>query len=475
MQEKHAIIWLRNDLRLEDHEAFQAAIEKGYRILPVFIWSPEEDAEAAMGAASHVWLHHALKDLQERLAEMGLPLIIRKGRIEAVLDALLKETQAEAIYWSRRYEPCILERDLPLKRKFKQAGLDVVSFPGSLLVEPNRLMNLSGKPYKVFTAFWRACLKLRFDRPVQVDWERALPPKQVPGGLALEQLKLLPEIAWHQGIEEDWDISGRAGLQRMEAFAAGRMSDYETGRNLPGEDGTSRLSPYLHFGMLSPRQVYDCAMKTCEEGQGRDVFVAEIGWREFAYYLLYHFPDTVREPLRSEFAAFPWREDPSGLAAWQRGLTGYPFVDAGMRQLWHSGWMHNRVRMVVASFLVKDLMQHWRKGAKWFENTLVDADLAANTLGWQWTSGCGADAAPYFRVFNPVSQGKKFDPGGGYIRRWVPELASLPDRYLHEPWTAPASVLESAGLDLGKDYPMPIVDHAQCRKEALAAYKALRE
>jgi len=471
---KTAIVWFRNDLRLEDNEALQAAVTAGYGVLPVYVWAPEEEGAWPDGAASRVWRHHALLSLEDQLTKWGLKLVIRKGPSEPVLEQLIEESSASAVFWNCRYEPHILARDVALKRKFKNAGLDCASFPGALLVEPNQVMNLSGKPYKVFTAFWRSCMKLSFTEPCKVYWSGLEGAGNDLNSLSVADLDLLPDIAWHTSMEEAWDMTEAGAHALLKRFVEQGLGSYDHGRDRPAEHGTSRLSPYLHFGQITPRQVYALIAGQLEGGLEKNQYVAELGWREFAHYLLYHFPHTDQKPLREEFNAFPWREDADMLEAWQQGLTGYPLVDAGMRELWTTGWMHNRVRMVVASFLVKDLMLPWQAGAAWFWDTLVDADLPANSLGWQWTSGCGADAAPYFRIFNPMSQGQRFDPDGEYIARWVPELASLPKKYRHEPWEAPLEELRKVGLELGSDYPHRVVDHAQCRKEALAAYQAIK-
>jgi len=287
-------------------------------------------------------------------------------------------------------------------------------------------------------------------------------------------LGLLPEISWHEPIEAAWKVGEEAARRRLTKFVEGSVNAYSSDRDVPGVDGTSALSPHLHFGEISPRQVAAAVSKAAGDSHGAKVYLSEIGWREFAHYLLHHFPDTVEKPLKPDFERFPWEPDAQLLKKWQRGQTGYPIVDAGMRQLWKTGWMHNRVRMIVASFLIKHLLQPWQRGAEWFWDTLVDADLASNTLGWQWTAGCGADAAPFFRIFNPMTQGEKFDPEGDYVRRWVPQLGDLPVRYIHQPWTAPSAILARCGVSLGVDYPEPIVDHKQARARALLAYDKMR-
>jgi deoxyribodipyrimidine photo-lyase len=391
-------------------------------------------------------------------------------------------TGAEAVFWNRRYEPAAVARDAKLKTEFHAAGLEVKSFSGALLNEPHTVTNKQGRPFQVFTAYWRHCLTLPVTPPIKLP-PGALPaPVKWPRPLEVGELGLLPRIKWDAGFGEMWTPGEAAAATRLKKFAAHTLESYATQRDRPDCDGTSMLSPHLHCGELSPRQVWAAVKALSKDSgvfppsKGASVFLTEIGWREFAYHLLFHFPHTPGSPLREEFTRFPWADDPGGarLRAWQRGQTGYPIVDAGMRQLWRTGWMHNRVRMIVASFLVKHLRLSWTHGAAWFWDTLVDADLASNTLGWQWSAGCGADAAPYFRIFAPVLQGRKFDAAGDYVRRWVPELARLPAAHIHAPWEAPMHVLAEAGVRLGDNYPHPIVDHAQARTEALAAFKQLR-
>jgi deoxyribodipyrimidine photo-lyase len=395
-----------------------------------------------------------------------------------VLRELIKTTGADAVYWNRRYEPAVIARDKDLKTGL---GVEAKSFNAALLFEPHTVQTKAGGPFQVFTPFWKHCLSLKVEEPVRLSLRTLPAPETWPRSLVLPELALLPKIAWDAGFTKVWE-PGEAGAQkRLKQFIASAMEDYGEQRNRPDVDGTSALSPYLHFGDLGPRQVW-AAVKASAKGsgifppsRGAQVFLSEVGWREFAHHLLFHFPHTPEAPLRTEFGAFPWRTDSKQLRAWQKGQTGYPIVDAGMRQLWMTGWMHNRVRMIVASFLVKHLRISWQAGADWFWDTLVDADLASNTLGWQWTAGCGADAAPYFRIFNPMLQGAKFDPDGAYVRRWVPELAKLPAEFIHCPWEAPLHALAAAGVVLGRDYPQPIVDHGAARAAALDALKSLKQ
>ncbi len=417
-------------------------------------------------------------------------MLVTRGDSEQELMRLVRETKAGAVYWNRRYEPQVRARDAELKRRLLADGVEAKSFNSALLNEPHTISNKQGKPFQVFTPYWRHCTAQAFLEPVAYDLKALalLAPPEEPAGLAVADLGLLPVIPWDAGFAAEWKPGEAGAWVRLNHFLnTGTVHRYDEQRNLPDVTGTSGLSPHLHWGEIGPRQVAAAVRSLGKEtgtdpaSNGARVYMSEIGWREFAYHLLYHFEHTPERPLRPDFERFPWAEDVDGakLRAWQRGQTGYPIVDAGMRQLWATGWMHNRVRMIVASFLVKHLRLPWQMGASWFWDTLVDADLASNTLGWQWSAGCGADSAPYFRIFAPVTQGERFDGAGRYVRRWVPELAKLPDKFLHAPWTAPESLREFAGVRLGLvaeggNYPRPMVDHAIAREEALAAFKALR-
>ncbi len=478
-----AIVWFRRDLRLTDQPALRAACERHDHVIGVYVHAPAEEGEWAPGGAQRWWLHHALSALRDQFEAAGSQLVIRTGPSEAALRALIAESGATALYWNRLYEPAAISRDQAIKSELRGRGdLAVESFNGGLLTEPGRIATGGGQPYRVFTPFWRNIARAGLD-------DRARPaPTHIPGlpqGLASERiddLALLPRIRWDAGLEATWTPGEAGALARLRHFAERILTGYGSHRDRPAVDGTSALSPHLHFGEIGPRQVVAAVHASASaDSDSAQTYLSEIGWREFAHHLLYHFPDTPARPLNARFEAFPWRdpdtdaEAAEGLAAWRAGRTGIPLVDAGMRQLWHHGWMHNRVRMVVASFLTKNLRLNWTLGARWFWNTLVDADLASNTLGWQWAGGCGADAAPYFRIFNPVRQGERFDPDGAYVRRWVPELAALESRDIHAPWQAPVSRLAAAGVTLGRDYPHPVIDLGASRKAALAAFEQIKE
>jgi deoxyribodipyrimidine photo-lyase len=464
-----AIVWFRQDLRLADNPALAAALQGHDQILPVFIHEPA-DSGWSPGAASKWWLHHALVDLSAALEGR---LLIRSGQALKTLRGLVAASGAEAVYWNRCYEPAAIERDTQVKQALRADGVRVDSHNAGLMFEPWTVANRQGLPFRVFTPFWKHLLSLGL--PSQV-----LPEPDLAGrltgsgrfdGSSIDALGLLPSLNWASGIAAAWRPDRASAQARLDEFAASKLAQYDSGRDRPGQDGVSRLSPYLHFGQLGPREVV--AALGAHNGLAMP-YLRELGWREFAHYQLYHFPHTTDAPLDRRFERFPWRDSAEDLVAWQRGQTGIPMVDAGMRQLWSTGWMHNRVRMVVASFLVKNLLLPWQEGARWFWDTLVDADLASNSMGWQWVAGSGADAAPYFRVFNPVLQGQKFDPEGNYVRQWVPELSRLPKKWIHCPWDAPLVVLQEAGVHLGDNYPAPIVDLKASRNRALEAWAMVK-
>jgi len=476
MADSPCIVWFRRDLRVQDNPALTAAIQRGGPVLPVYLFAPEEEGAWAPGGASRWWLHHALQSLAGALDELGLPLLIRRGPSLDSLRSLVEETGAGAVFWNRRYEPAIIERDTEIKKRLKADDIDAWSGNAHLIWEPHEVENKQGKPYKVFTPFWRHLRTLAPNPPVVLPDQRPEALDTVPEGLDLEELNLRPDRDWADGFPERWTPTLDGASEALEHFLDGPVGRYGKRRDKPSQRGTSRLSPFLAHGQLGPRQVW-AAVHASGASDQRDgfKFLSEIAWREFGYHLLVHFPETPTQALNDAYRNFPWEPDESALEAWQRGRTGYPIVDAGMRELWHTGWMHNRVRMVVASLLVKHLLQPWQEGARWFWDTLVDADLASNTMGWQWSAGSGADAAPYFRIFNPMLQGEKFDPDGDYVRRWVPELAELPAKHIHTPWEAPAKMLEDAGVTLGETYPEPIIEHKAGRERALAALQANKE
>ncbi|MBA3957728.1 MAG: deoxyribodipyrimidine photo-lyase [Parachlamydiaceae bacterium] len=468
------IVWLSQSLRIEDNPALFAACNAG-AVLPVYIYSTDQ-GDWPLGGASRWWLHYALEDLKASLDAIGLPLIIRQGEALTVLQHLIAESGATTVAWNRRYEPFAIEQEARVKLDLLAQNITVQTFNASLLFEPWTISNKQGKPFQVFTPYWKACLASPSPEPPLPVPKVIHPIKQTIHSDTLESLHLLPRIHWDEGIKQSWIPGATEAKKLLSRFLKEGIASYKEQRDRPDVEGISRLSPYLHFGEISPRMIWHAVHKAFSaKPEISETYLRQLGWREFAYHLLYHFPETPEQPLRTDFRTFPWNENPEQLKAWQKGLTGYPFVDAGMRQLWTTGWMHNRVRMVVGSFLVKHLLLNWVEGAYWFWDTLVDADLANNTMGWQWVGGCGADAAPYFRIFNPITQGEKFDPEGKYVREWIPELALLPNEWIHRPWEAPETVLQKAGVVLGKTYPKPIVDHGKARERALEAFAAMRD
>jgi len=469
-----AIFWFRRDLRLSDNPGLAAAVASGRPILPLFIFDDQTAGDWIEGGATRWWLHHSLASLQGSLAELGAPLILRRGEAEAVVAALADEIGAAAVYCNRQEEPWAQQQQERLARELRRNGRSLVAGNSALLFETDAIANQSGLPFRVFSPFWRHCLA-QTPPPLPLDPPDQITPAAIGiGGLDLDDLDLLPrQPDWAGGLRAQWRPGESAAWDKLADFIEAELPFYADQRDRPDRPGTSALSPHLRFGEISPRQVLHGVRQRGTPTHASDKFIAELGWREFSYHLLAHFPDLPTKPWRTEFADFPWQDNPAHLAAWQRGQTGFPIVDAGMRQLWQTGWMHNRVRMVVASFLVKNLLIPWQRGAEWFWDTLVDADLASNSASWQWAAGCGADAAPFFRIFNPVLQGEKFDPSGLYVRRWCPELTQLPDQWLHRPWEAPAAELARAGVRLAETYPRPLVDLAESRDRALAAFKVI--
>lgn len=479
MNKGPSIVWFRRDLRLADNLALAAAIQRGGPVIPIFIWQSKREPWSP-GVGARWWLHASLESLDRDLQARGSRLIFRRGSHHGVLRSLLAETRAAAIFWNRLYEPEAIRRDAALIEALAAQETMVETFPGSLLREPWTVGTKAGGPYQVFGPFHRAFIKaLQPAAPFQAP--RTIPAPEVwPPSASLDDLGFSPRQPRTAGFGDAWRPGERGAADLLDRFCRRPLREYPADRDRPGRIGTSRLSPHLHFGEITPARVFNAVGRAAsvrrEPGwhQAAEAFQRQILWREFAYHLLHHFPNTPVEPLRAEFTAFPWRRNKEWMEDWRKGRTGYPIVDAGMRELRATGWIHNRARMIVASFLVKDLLLPWSDGARWFWDALVDADLANNTLGWQWAAGCGADAAPAFRIFNPTLQGEKFDPEGEYVRRWVPEIAALPDAWIHRPWEAPHEVLRRAGVRLGTNYPTPVVDHVAARVRALAALASMK-
>ncbi len=472
------ILLLHRLLRVDDHPALRAACDTGRSVIPLYVHDDTSPGAWAPGGASRWWLHHSLMALAEDLEARGAPLMVRRGETVETVTELAGEAGASGVYLTRGHEPWVREMEVRLNTSLSRRGVEVKRFTGRLLADPDTVRTKSGDVYKVYTPFWRALRSCPIRTPVDPPSRiQAFEPALVT--LSVADLGLLPTRPdWAGGLRDAW-IPGPAGANaRIARFIETALAGYDELRNRPDLEGTSKLSPHLHFGEVSVARLWHGIVARLEaDGRGptgAETFLKELVWREFSYHLLHHFPSLPEHPFRDAFRAFPWREDHSALAAWQTGLTGYPIVDAGMRELWHTGWMHNRVRMIVGSFLAKNLLLPWQAGEAWFWDCLVDADLASNAASWQWVSGSGADAAPYFRIFNPVTQGERYDPHGAYVRRWVPELARLPTQFIHAPWLAAKNVLLEAGVDLGSTYPAPIVDHKQTRTRALEAYEVVK-
>ncbi|MDA7598413.1 DNA photolyase family protein [Alphaproteobacteria bacterium] len=469
-----SIHWFRNDLRLADNPALSAAAAAG-DVVPVYILDDENAGIDAMGAASRWWLHHSLTALDKSL---GGHLCVLRGDAKTLIAELAKSVGATEVHWNRCYEPWRIARDSVIKTQLQESGITATSHNGSLLWEPWDVKKDDGTPYKVFTPFYRkGCMKAAPPR-VPIAAPSSLNKIAADLNVGIGALELLPDTGWNKTLDAHWVIGEAGAMNRFTSFVDDGLVGYKDGRNFPAKQNVSRLSPYLHWGEISPHQIWASVQSHMDAGlptRDADHFLSEIGWREFSYSLLYHNPELRRRNLQPKFDKFPWHDDADALARWQRGMTGYPIVDAAMRELWQTGYMHNRLRMVVGSFLVKNLRLHWHHGEAWFWDCLADADHANNSASWQWIAGCGADAAPYFRVFNPITQGVKFDEDGAFTRHYVPELAAMPDKYLFNPWEAPAEILAAAGVTLGETYPQPVVDVKLSREAALEAFAMLKQ
>ncbi|MFC7052801.1 cryptochrome/photolyase family protein [Hansschlegelia quercus] len=478
---RSALVWFRDDLRLGDNPTLTAALTSGLPVTALYIFDDATPGPRALGAASRWWLAQSLKSLAADCTKIGLPFAVRRGSAKTMVAEAAEEAGAEAAFWSRRYSADLSNIDAAVEEELSAKGVRVESFNASLLREPWEVKAKTGGPLKVFSPYWRAANTMGepaapLPRPKKAD----VIAGPTLGGVEIEALGLEPTTPdWAGSLREVWTPGETGAVEAVERFLEEGLKGYAENRDRPDMEATSRMSPRLRFGEVSPRQLWHAVERAKEEGMAtsRDVekFRTELGWREFSYHLLHHFPDLSTRNFQERFDAFPWSPPkPEHRRAWRKGLTGYPIVDAGMRQLWTTGWLHNRVRMIVASFLIKDLLIDWRDGEDWFWDTLVDADHANNAASWQWVAGSGADAAPYFRVFNPTLQGQKFDPNGDYVRAFVPELSKLPAKWIHMPWEAPGEVMRAAGVTLGKTYPEPIVDHYVARDRALAAFAKLK-
>lgn len=467
----NAIVWFRQDLRLTDNPAFFEACAKHKNVMPLYIL---DEKSSVLGTAQAWWLHHSLNALRDSLSnKLGLKLILRQGNPLTIISELVSSFSINTVYWNRCYEPLLIERDKKIKTTLQERGINILSFNGSLFNEPWTIHNKNGDFFKVFTPYWKTCRQLLFPQAGQELIHRPIGINATSE--TLNAWKLLPTLNWASQFPDFWTPGEKGAQQRLNQFIMHHLQGYKTHRDFPAQEATSRLSPHLHFGEISPwailRAIELAKFNPQCDLAGAEHFLSELGWREFSYYLLYHAPDLTNKNFKRKFDSFPWQNDQSLLKCWQKGITGYPIIDAGMRELWTTGYMHNRVRMIAASFLIKGLFVDWRLGADWFLNTLVDADLANNSASWQWVAGCGADAAPYFRIFNPVIQSQKFDPDGTYIRRWAPELASLKKDTIHAPWESTEAKL----IYTKTNYPRPIINHNEARSKALSYYNQLKK
>ena len=468
------IHWFRQDLRLEDNPSLCQAISKG-RVLPIYILDDINSAEDKLGSASRWWLHHSLVSLNKSLEGK---LSIYSGDALEIIKDITKKHNISSVSWNRCYEPWRINRDKKIKIELEKSGVEVNTFNGSLLWEPFNILKSDGTPYKVFSPYYRkGCLNAAPPRKPLNKPDLGSLIDVTEQSLSVNDLDLIPKIKWFDQMENLWAPGEDGAIKKLHEFLDNGLLGYKEGRNFPSQKNVSQLSPHIHLGEISPNKVwYSAQLKESVDGIEKDLahFLSELGWREFSYNLLYHFPSLPRENLQKKFDNFPWQKNEKFSEKWKKGLTGYPIVDAGMRELWQTGYMHNRVRMIVGSFLVKNLLLHWHEGEEWFWDCLIDADLASNSASWQWVAGSGADAAPYFRIFNPISQGIKFDPEGEYTKKFLPELKDLPIKYLYNPWEAPADILEQANVKLGENYPEPIVDLKESREKALNAFDQIR-
>jgi deoxyribodipyrimidine photo-lyase len=474
------LVWFRDDLRLSDHPALHAAAATGRPIICLYVLdeTSKQTGARSIGGATRWWLAQSLRTLERRLGALGVPLVLRKGNAAAIVPELARKSRAPDVFWNRIAHAPHQAIEDDIATALHELDIGAKTFAGDLLAKPDTVRTKEGRGLRVFTPFWRRIQALGAP-PDPLPAPRRLRAGPDVTSDTIESFRLEPtQPDWAGGLRETWTAGESAAQKRLEGFLKAHLARYTHDRDRPDRNGTSGLSPHLRFGEISPRQIWHATHFAAAEHPSlagdAEKFLSELGWREFCRHLLFDVPDLATRNLQPSFDGFPWRHDDTALEAWQRGQTGYPIVDAGMRQLWHTGVMHNRVRMVVASFLVKHLLIDWRAGEQWFWDTLVDADAGNNPANWQWVAGCGADAAPYFRVFNPVLQGEKFDPDGAYVRRWVPELAQLPKNLIHRPWEATPLELASAGVTLGKTYPHPIVDHREGRERALKAYEKVR-
>ncbi len=471
----NAIVWFRQDLRFRDNPALHHAAKNHENLFAVYIYSPGDQGKWPAGSSAKWWLQESLTSFAKQIQDRRGNLHIAEGSAKDILIDLCQKENISAIYCNRCYEPCLLKQEKVLKEAFAKKEISLHVFDGNMLLPPHRLRTKEENVYQVYTPFWKALEKESIEHPLPIPYNLRF-EKFSAKSLPIQKLALNP--SWNlKQIPKVWKPGEEAAQNKFRYFLHNKIEDYKKLRDYPAEEGTSRLSPHLHLGEISPKEIWHKIMEETQENPSKSAscYLQELVWREFSYYLLVHFPDTPEKNLKPQFDSFPWEKNQRLLKAWQKGETGVPIVDAAMKQLWETGWMHNRLRMIVGSYLIKDCFIHWLEGAKWFWDTLVDADLASNTMGWQWVAGCGADAAPFFRVFNPYTQAGKFDSSGDFIRKYLPQLKKLPDEHLYDPSKAPEEVLRDAGVQLDDNYPRKIVDHDVARKKALEAFENVKK
>ena len=474
MSERIGVHWFRLDLRLNDNPSLEELSKNVDKILPIYIYDPAVE----IGSASRCWLEKSLENLNEELNKLDSKLFIYKGDSKSIINEILNDKKISHVYWNRLYDKKSIKRDKDIKSLLIKKSIICNSFNGYLLNEPWNIKNKSGSFFKVFTPFWKASFAQSLDQAFFSFSSKNynFSKNHIIQNLSVNDLKInYPNKEWMKKILNDWDVGEIAAKSKLKKFIKTKLNNYNSGRDRPDIEYTSKLSPHLHFGEISPKKIFSEVISSKIDEKNKMKFLSEIGWRDFSYNLIFYYPEMKNEPIQSKFTKFPWSTNKTFLKNWQNGQTGVPIIDAGMKELYSIGWMHNRVRMIVGSFLTKNLLIHWKDGEKWFFDTLLDADIGSNTAGWQWISGCGADASPYFRIFNPVLQGKKFDPEGHYVRKFIPSLNKIPKEHIHSPWEMSIEDQKKYNFILGKDYPSPIVDLSDTRKRALAAFKTLSE
>ena len=474
MTDSIGIHWFRLDLRLNDNPSLDQLLNEVDTVIPIYIYDENID----IGQASKCWLEKSLESLNNDLNKFNSKLYVFRGGPKKIINEIIKSTNISNFNWNRLYDKHSIKRDKEIKSFLINKSITCNTFNGYLLSEPWDIKNKSGNCFKIFTPFWKTNFETLLDKKLNLSSAKKYKfyNKDIYLNLKIDELKLnVPQKEWMRKILSHWKIGEKAAESKIKDFIKTKLYNYGIGRDRPDIELTSKISPHLHFGEISPQRIFAEVTKSKIDENNKRKYLSEIGWRDFSYNLLFNYPEMNEFPIKSKFENFTWLKDKNTLITWQLGETGIPIVDAGMKELYKMGWMHNRVRMIVGSFLTKNLLFHWKDGERWFFDTLVDADIGSNSAGWQWISGSGADASPYFRIFNPILQGKKFDPNGEYVKKFIPALDKIPEKYIHSPWEMSIDEQEKYNFLLGRDYPEPIVDLSDTRKRALAAFKSISE